>query len=152
MTKSNTIDNTVREAAKVCACFHLRRATRAVTQLFDNTLQSSGLRSTQFVILAAIHDNAGPRLPDLAEALNVDRSTLTRNLQPLERDGLLKVVPGKTSRAYTVRLTAKGRRFLARTIPLWEEAQSRFVKQFGARRWKSMLKDLHAIVDAAHDA
>ncbi|MHC4550295.1 MAG: MarR family winged helix-turn-helix transcriptional regulator [Planctomycetota bacterium] len=123
-----------------------------MTQLFDGVLQPSGLRSTQFVILVAIQVDQTVRLPDLARTLNVDRSTLTRNLQPLERSGLLKTMPSRNGRASLVRLTAKGRRLLERTVPLWEEAQTRFESQLGTRRWKALLGDLTKVVDAAHEA
>jgi DNA-binding MarR family transcriptional regulator len=143
---------TLAEAARVCACFNFRKASRAVTQFFDAILQPSGLRSTQFVILVAIGADGRPNLPGLARALNVDRSTLTRNLQPLARDGLLKVSDGKGDRASDVRLTPKGERLLASTVPLWEKAQKRFVDQFGGQRWPTMLEDLNRVVDAAHGA
>jgi DNA-binding MarR family transcriptional regulator len=143
---------TLAEAARVCACFNFRKASRAVTQLFDTMLQPSGLRSTQFVILVAIGAEGRPNLPDLARALNVDRSTLTRNLQPLAREGLLRVAEGRGERASTVRLTAKGERALAATVPLWAAAQARFVERLGGVRWQSMLDDLGRAVDAAHGA
>jgi DNA-binding MarR family transcriptional regulator len=139
------------EASRVCACFNFRKASRAVTQLFDSVLQPAGLRSTQFVVLVAIQAEGAMELPDLARALNVDRSTLTRNLQPLARAGLLRIAGGR-SRASSARLTPKGRRALAAAIPLWEVAQARFVEQLGGRRWESMLKGLHRVVDAAHEA
>jgi len=92
------------------------------------------------------------RLPDLARTLTVDRSTLTRNLQPLVRTGLVKTATPRNARASTVRLTAKGRRLLTRTLPLWEEAQKRFEAKVGIRRWKEILGELTKVVDAAHDA
>ena len=82
------------EAARVCACFNFRKASRAVTQLFDAVLHAGGLRSTQFVILVAVSLDKVARLPDLARVLNLDRSTLTRNLQPLVREGLRNVAAG----------------------------------------------------------
>lgn len=139
-------------AARACACFNVRKAARAVTQFYDGILQPSGLRSTQFVLLVAVEADGDVRLPDLACTLNVDRSTLTRNLQPLVRAGLVKTATPRNSRARTVRLTAKGHRLLLRTLPLWEEAQTRFERKVGKRRWKEMLGDLTRVVDAAHDA
>ncbi len=141
---------TLAEAARVCACFNFRKASRAVTQLFDTVLQPGGLRSTQFVILVRIGADGSPSLPDLARGLNVDRSTLTRNLQPLLREGLLRIAGGGDERASTVRLTPKGERKLATTVPLWEAAQTRFVGRFGGDRWAAMLEDLHRVVDVAH--
>jgi DNA-binding MarR family transcriptional regulator len=139
------------EAARACACFNFRKAARAVTQHFDTILQPGGLRSTQFVVLVAIEVEGAMQLPELARALNVDRSTLTRNLQPLARNGLLRISGGR-ARASTVRLTPKGRRALAAAVPLWELAQTRFVEQIGERSWETMLKGLHRVVDAAHEA
>lgn len=92
------------------------------------------------------------RLPDLARTLNVDRSTLTRNLQPLLRSGLVRTTAPRNARANNVRLTAKGRRLLERTLPLWEEAQGRFERRFGIRRWKEMVGQLSKVVDVAHEA
>lgn len=143
---------TLAEAARVCACFNFRKASRAVTQLFDAVLQPSRLRSTQFVILVRIGADVRPTLPGLARDLNVDRTTLTRNLQPLVQRGLLRISEGREERASTVRLTPKGERALAATVPLWEKAQKRFVEQFGGQRWQSMLEDLGRVVDAAHGA
>lgn len=143
---------TLAEAARVCACFNFRKASRAVTQLFDNTLQPGGLRSTQFVILVAVSLEKDVRLPDLARMLNLDRSTLTRNLQPLARDGLLKTSDPSAKRSSTVRLTPKGERVLAETLPLWEKAQNAFVERLGGRRWQAMLDDLNRVVAAIHGA
>ena len=137
---------------RICACFNFRKAARAVTQLYDSILQPSGLRSTQFVLLVAIEAEGKARLPDLARTLNVDRSTLTRNLQPLVRKGLVKITTPRNARASRVHLMAKGRRLLERTLPLWAEAQSRFESQIGRRRWKAMVNELTNVVDAAHDA
>jgi DNA-binding MarR family transcriptional regulator len=91
-------------------------------------------------------------LPDLARTLNVDRSTLTRNLQPLIRTGLVRTTTQRNTRASSVRLTAKGCRLLDRTLPLWEEAQKRFESRVGIRRWKEMVGELNRVVNAAHEA
>ncbi|MFI5402385.1 MAG: MarR family winged helix-turn-helix transcriptional regulator [Planctomycetota bacterium] len=143
---------TLAEAARVCACFNFRKASRAVTQFFDTVLQPSGLRSTQFVILVRIGADGSTGLPALARGLHVDRSTLTRNLQPLAREGLLKISGGRGERASAVRLTPKGERALLATVPLWEKAQTRFVDLFGTERWSAMLTDLDRVVNAARGA
>lgn len=143
---------TLAEAARVCACLNFRKASRAVTQFFDSVLQPSGLRSTQFVILVAIGAEGRPTLPSLARALNVDRTTLTRNLQPLVREGLVRVAGEKGRRASAARLTPRGERALSATVPLWVKAQTRFVEQVGGERWPGMLADLNKVVEAAHGA
>lgn len=140
------------EAVRVCACFNLRRAARAVTRLFDEILEPGGLRSTQFVAMVVIHAERGPTLPRLSKALGIDRSTLTRNLQPLVRTGLVETKSGPGSRTATARLTPKGERILLRCLPLWQEAQGRFEARVGASKWRSMLDGLASVVSAVPDA
>ncbi|HEX5137965.1 MAG TPA: MarR family winged helix-turn-helix transcriptional regulator [Planctomycetota bacterium] len=143
---------TLAEAARVCACFNFRKASRAVTQMFDAVLHPGGLRSTQFVILVAVSAEGTAKLPELARMLNVDRSTLTRNLQPLAREGLLRISDTRGERASSVRLTPKGERLLLAAIPLWEKAQKTFVERLGGRRWQAMLEDLNRVVSVVHEA
>ena len=135
-------------AVEACACFNFRKASRAVTQLYNNALQPSGLRSTQFVLLAVVHTEEPVALPRLAKELVLERSTLTRNLKPLERAGLVKVVRGAGRQGTVVRLTAKGRRTLSSAVPLWEKAQAAFVQALGGGRWETLRKSLAAAVRA----
>jgi DNA-binding MarR family transcriptional regulator len=136
-------------AATTCACFNFRKASRAVTQLFDDALQPTGLRSTQLVILiaAAVFDSLA--VSRLARELVMDRSTLTRNLRPLERRGLLRLAPGKDVRTRLVVLTPAGREALVRALPVWEKTQHRFQEQLGHGRWKELLASLNATVQVA---
>lgn len=143
---------TLLEAARVCGCFNLRRAARAVTRLYDEVLEPGGLRSTGFVALAFIRAEKTITLPRLARALGVDRSTLTRNLRPLERQGLVRVSRPANARAASARVTAKGEQVLARCVPLWKVAQGRFESCVGPQRWAAVLAGLDAIARAAPDA
>jgi DNA-binding MarR family transcriptional regulator len=141
----------IAEAAATCACFNFRKASRAVTSFFDAKLQPSGLRSTQLVILIAVALSEAAALAQLARLLVMERSTLTRNLRPLEKQGLLRVVSGSDRRTRLVELTPEGRSALAGALPLWEEAQGRFVHQLGTDRWNSLLSNLTATVDLTHN-
>jgi len=143
--------NDYADAVETCACFNLRSAARSVTRLYDEVIEPSGLRSTQFVALVTIHVEQSIELPALARKLHVDRSTLTRNLGPLERDGLVarKTNPGGT---VEVKLTTKGRRKMDRASPYWAKAQGRFEKQMGKRRWKALVGELGDALRAAEDA
>jgi len=136
------------QAARACACFNFRKATRAVTHHFDEALQACGLRSTQLVILLAAHVAGSASVARLAEDLVVDRSTLTRNLKPLEKARLLTITPGKDRRMRMVTLTDKGRSTLIEAIPLWKKAQSSFVSQMGEERWARLREDLSATVES----
>jgi len=139
------------QAVQICACANFRRASRAVTQLFDETLSPSGLRSTQLVILISVAVSDNPSVVRLARDLGMDRSTLARNLQPLEKQRLLKIAPGKDRRTRVISLTPKGRQSLAAALPLWEKAQTSFVEQLGEPRWGQTLENLSAAVQASHE-
>ena len=136
----------------VCACFNLRRASRAVTRLFDEILGPGGLRSTQFVALVAIHGEGAPTLPRLARTLGVDRSTLTRSLEPLAKAGYVTIKTTPSTRTATARITSAGESAIARCVPLWQEAQSRFEAKVGARNWQSLLGGIAAVSESARDA
>ncbi len=136
------------EAARGCVCFNLRRAARAVTQLYDAALEPSGLRATQFSLLVALR-LAGPvTISRLARQLVTDRTTLTRNLKPLEKHGLIEIVTGADRRTRTVRLTARGREALATALPRWRRVQADLVGGLGEERWRRLMPDLAAAVEA----
>ncbi len=133
-------------ASRACACFNLRKATRMVTQLYDEALKPAGIRATQFMVLAATR-SAGPiSVNRLADRIVMDRTTLTRNLKPLEREGLIAVQPGDDLRVREVSLTAKGRKTLDRAYPLWKRVQARLREQLGDSRVDRLLVDLQATV------
>ena len=130
---------------KTCACANLRGAARAVTRLYDDILRPSGLQVTQFTLLVRIA-LAGPApITQLAEGLVMDRTTLTRNLKPLEKQGLIQVASGEDHRIRWVSLTEPGHQALVKALPLWEKAQAQAVKSLGAERFGALLTDLSAI-------
>jgi len=127
-----------------CTGQSLRRATRTISRIYDETLAPSGLRGTQFSLLIALSFFEQAPLLRVAEELSLDRTTLTRNLQPLERAGLVASSPGKDQRVRLLRLTEAGRRALQRAYPLWEKAQAKVVKALGQGRWMTLLQGLDA--------
>lgn len=124
---------TSRTIVSRCTCVTLRRASRIVTQVYDEALERSGLRVTQYSLLGAVLRAGIANITGLAEDLVLDRTTLTRNLKPLERRGLIKVSAGVDQRERTVSLTAKGRETLERALPLWQHAQAMMQKRLGVR-------------------
>ena len=132
-----------------CACFNLRKTARAVTQLYDRVLKPIGLRGTQFNLLAAIVRSESITISHLAERLVMERTTLTRNLRPLEKQGLIKVIPGRDQRTRVVTLTTKGYQTLDNALPLWEQAQARFVEGFGQQHFQGLLTDLSSTIAIA---
>src|SRR5215813_8788318 len=105
-----------------CVCSTLRMVSRAVTQLYDDALRPSGLRVTQFSILATIAHMGEANLRQLQDALAIDQTTLTRSLGLLEREGLTERVPHPDGRIRALRLATRGRRALAVARPLWARA------------------------------
>lgn len=117
-----------------CHCAVLRKASRRISHTYDTALAPSGLKTTQFSLLAAISQTkeAPLTMKELAEAMVMDRSTLGHNLRPLERDGLLEIRPSKTdARSREILLTKKGRKKLTEAAALWRRMQEVFVKTVG---------------------
>lgn len=130
----------------VCSCFNLRKASRAVTQHFDHALEPAGVRATQFTLLASMAAVSARTLTEMAQTLVMDRTTLTRNLKPLEKLGLIETTEPRDKRSKAYGLTDKGRETLQRGVPLWETAQERVVNGLGQERYDSLLKELEAVV------
>lgn len=137
--------------ANTCTCFNLRKATRVLTQVFDEQMKPSGLLITQFTILVAIARVGSGTINDLADRLVMDRTTLTRNLKPLEREGLITIQPGEDRRLRIISLTLKGHNALATALPLWEQAQASVIDGLGEQQWSLLLKALSDTVSLAHD-
>ena len=138
----------IAEAAN-CACFNLRKAARAVTQLYDDALRPTGLRSTQFSMLVLLRLTGAVSITKLAEEAVTDRTTLTRNLDLLQRDGLVRIRPGEDARVREVELTRAGVAKLEEAFPRWQEAQRLVARELGADRLDRMLADLSTAVEAA---
>ena len=138
-----------RRAARECLNFNLRKADRAVTQIYDQAIAASGLKSTQFMLLNGVARTDGTSISALADAMVMDRTTLTRNLAPLERDGLVSIVPGADRRTRAVAITARGRRLLDEALPLWHSAQRRLTRALGRDAADRLVAGLRAVVSAA---
>ncbi|MBO9433735.1 MarR family transcriptional regulator [Ruegeria sp. R13_0] len=103
-----------------CLCLHLQRAARSIARRFDEALRPLGLTHGQYSLLMALNRPGAPRLGELAKFLAMDRTTLTANLKPLERRGLLKMQPDSSDkRSRRVDLSDAGRDLLVRAVPVW---------------------------------
>ncbi len=131
-----------------CTCANLRKAARAVTQAYDSALQPSGLKATQFTVLATLSRREDVPVSRLAEALVMDRTTLTRNLKPLMAKGLIDVGSDDDRRIRRLSLTDAGRRKLADALPHWQAAQVRLARKLGQEPWSDLLDNLSAAVTA----
>jgi DNA-binding MarR family transcriptional regulator len=128
-----------RKAVRDCACFNLRRASRAVTLIYDDALAHLGLSSGQYVLLLAVRLKGETSLLQLADMVWTDRSVLSRTVRPLEERGLLKIVPGSDRRIRKVTLSPAGHRALLTAHASWQRAQMRITRLVGAPRLERLL-------------
>lgn len=117
-----------------CACTTLRKATRAVTRLYDDALAPTGMTITQFAILRNVARRGEIALSRLAEALVMERTSLYRALAPLEQLQWLRISDAG-ARAKTVTLTESGHEAMARARVPWDAMQTRLIGTFGAEQW-----------------
>jgi DNA-binding MarR family transcriptional regulator len=116
-----------------CTCLRLRKAARRVTQLYDRALAPAGITAVQFGLLATVSANDGLSVGELAAFMVMDPTTLTRNLRPLERDGLVRIVPAPGDRRRrAIAATAAGRARFRAAVPLWRTAQAEVADRLGA--------------------
>jgi DNA-binding MarR family transcriptional regulator len=125
-----------------CTCFNVRRISRVLTQFFDAEVRQHGLRPTQAPILRALQAWNGWAMAELSEWLGMERTTLLRNLRPLQRDGLVRAKGGGRGGRVELEITAKGRAAVAKTLPAWRAAQAKVVATLGAERWSRIISDL----------
>ncbi len=124
-----------------CNCFAVRKAARQISRMYDACLQPTGLRITQFLILAALGELGSAAVNELGERLDIERTAMGKMAALLERDGLVRIRPSPSDgRSRIVELTPEGRELHARAEPLWREAQRRFselngAENVGALRW-----------------
>ncbi|EDY15832.1 transcriptional regulator, MarR family [Chthoniobacter flavus Ellin428] len=129
-------------APENCVCFNLRWVARKVTQFFDAELRRHGIRPTQESILVSLDAKEKWTMAELSDWLGMERTTLVRNLRPLQRDGLVKVMGGGRGNLVELTITPKGREQLEKLMPAWRAAQSAVVKTLGEQRWSAVLSDL----------
>lgn len=128
-----------------CFCTTLRRAARAVTIRYDNALADTGLTITQHSLLVRIGDVGRIVHSVLAQAMGMDRTTLTRALAPLSRRGLIQSGSSDDRRQHVLQLTPAGSALVERAHPLWERAQQSTLDQLGKKRWRRLQELLEAI-------
>lgn len=135
---------------KNCTCFNLRKASRAVTQAYDEALKPSGLRATQLQVLNVVAHTGPATMSDLANTLVMDRTTLTRNLKPLMNQGLLRNVAGEDRRQRPIAITNKGKQSLKKALPYWQQAQESVAKGLGTKRFAELLINLQETINLTH--
>ena len=125
-----------------CACHGIRRSARALTRLYDHAFAPLHLKASQFPILVGLAAAGPVPLSPLAAVLGMDRTTLTRNLKPLEQRQLVRTEEGEDRRVRRLVLTSAGRKVLSQALELWQDAQSSVSEIFGADRLSTLLNEL----------
>lgn len=147
---SSTEYERIAQLGSSCICNNLRRAARLVTNYYDTLLEPAGLRVSQVTVLVVLYLVGMQTINEMAEKLELDRTTLTRNLKPLARQGLLTIAPGTDQRTRVVTLTSEGETALLKALPLWEQAQSYMVEGIGKANASLLLTQLSEAATLAH--
>jgi len=126
-----------------CMCGNFRRASRALTQLYDDALRPTGLRATQFTVLQVLSRAGELSQSEIAQILAMDSTTLTRTLRIMSREGWIAERRGEDRRERWLRLAKAGRDQFNRAFPRWEKVQAQLERQLGAKRWH----DLHQLAN-----
>jgi DNA-binding MarR family transcriptional regulator len=108
---------------RACHCLAARRRARELTRFYEEKLRPHGLRATQFSILAALSQKGPTPISELADILGLERTSLTRSANVLERNGWVDTAPSEDARERPLRLTAEGRHKVEGAFPAWKEAQ-----------------------------
>ncbi|WOO36336.1 MarR family winged helix-turn-helix transcriptional regulator [Anaerocolumna sp. AGMB13020] len=130
-----------------CACRNLRMTTRVITQYYDKALQPAGIKSAQYSLLNDISvKEEGISVNELAEHAMMDQTTVTRNIELLRRNGLVKVeIEEKDSRKKRITVSTDGKAVLAAALPLWKVAQAELEQTVGREEYENFLKTLSVL-------
>ncbi len=121
-----------------CACANLRRATRAVTRMYNHALRADGLEITQFTLLMALNLTGETTQGKLGKLLALDSTTLTRTLKLVKERGWVKAMPGEDRRQRRLTLTPSGKEKLQRSMPHWKQAQDTLQSALGEAAWSQL--------------
>ena len=125
-----------------CTCLNLRKASRAITQIYDQALRPSGLRSTQLPALVTLASNGPMTVRRLADCLVMDRTSLTRLLRPLSARGHIETAPGEDRRTRELSISPRGREIVAEAFPMWARVQDEVLERLGRSRWRDLIENL----------
>jgi DNA-binding MarR family transcriptional regulator len=151
--RTHPVFEALRISVDTCVCGVLRRASRASTQMYDRMLEPSGVTAAQFSLLAALYYTRSMPIKKLAQRLVMDRTTLSRNLAPLQRRKLVESTedPGDL-RIRKVSLTAAGLEVLISALAYWQEAQEKMIAGLSESLWQELRSSLRLSIDVAREA
>jgi DNA-binding MarR family transcriptional regulator len=138
-TPGRATEDAAAAVSPACACGRLRRAARALTQLYDDAMAPAGLRVTQFSLLRTLARDGALRISDLADRLLLDRTALSRNLDPLVEQGFVDIRRGNDARTREAALTRRGSAALRAATPYWARAQKQVAARLGTRKLDALI-------------
>jgi len=144
-----TTKKIVDDVTSRCAAGRTLITARRITRLYDDALRPADLTITQFTLLAVIQGFSPGSITALGEALSIDRTTLTRNLKPLEAAGLVERGDEGVRRQRAIKITERGRKKLKAAYPLWRAAQEGLEKDFEGDDFRAVMESLHSLAAAA---
>ncbi len=130
----NTTD--LEQVFQNCACFRARAVARRLTRDYEEALKGLGLKATQFTILAVIKGRPPHSIKAMADKLAMERTSLVRTLNLMEKNGWIKLAPEGYRRERSMQLTAKGEKLLEKALPLWKKSHQQFEQRVGAQKWQ----------------
>ena len=146
----NSVAELSNQMRRECACLNLRKAVRVLTQAYDEKLRPAGVRSTQLPLLVTLAAEGTMTLSQLAEAVVMDQTTLSRNLKPLKERGLIEIRPGQDRRVREISLTRAGENVIRDSKPLWDQAQAKVSAELGIENVHTLIALSADIVSAAN--
>lgn len=152
MTSKNTATAPLTPYDDPCSCFYLRRAARLVTRQYAETMKDAGLKSSQFSILSMLSFNGQLTITELADKMGLERTSMSRTLRPMEKDGLITISAEKEQRRRYIALTKQGASTYKRALPLWNKAQSELKQQLGESDLKLLKTLLKRTAEVVHPA
>ncbi len=152
MSALRTLPSSASLPSAACACGRLRRASRALTQFYDAAMETSGVRITQFSLMRTLSREGTVRISDLARACLLDRTAMTRTLDPLVAQGYVRIAPGRDARTREVTLTRAGTAALDAAADEWKRAQAAVARRIGRERLDALIATLAELESLHPDA
>ncbi|MEZ5992920.1 MAG: MarR family winged helix-turn-helix transcriptional regulator [Planctomycetota bacterium] len=137
---ANQLKQAADEIAGACLASRTRLLGRVITSIYDDALRNVGLTASQMTILVALEHTGGIHPAAICEALKLDKSTLSRNVDRMERNGWVDKVAGEDARSHTLRLSEAGRQKLGEAVPYWRTAQATAEEVLGKGGMDTMVR------------
>ncbi|MBX3460534.1 MAG: winged helix-turn-helix transcriptional regulator [Planctomycetes bacterium] len=137
---AKSVKSAAQEVATRCVAARTRMLARVVSGIYDDALRAVGLTAAQMTILTALEHTGGVQPARLCEALKLDKSTLSRNIDRMERNGWIRRAGGKDARSHKIALTEAGRRKFEQALPHWRDAQHQAEELLGGNGMSAVVK------------